>query len=126
MPSTLFDSAGLAIVAYAQVDGATGQSAGTTAFANSGVYTTRTATGVYDVYLPTGLTQDSSRDLIFVQPKTTPKTTAIRLGYRVSADLFEVDATRKQVQTVGIGGVVAATTAIDSDFDVLVLRTTLP
>ena len=53
MPSTLFDSAGLAIVAYAQVDGATGQSEGTTSLANSGVNTTRTSTGMYYVTLPT-------------------------------------------------------------------------
>ena len=126
MPSTLFDSAGLAIVAYAQVDGATGQSEGTTGLANSGVYTTRVTTGIYDVYLPTNLSQDLSRDLIFVQPKTTPGTTSIRLGFRVAADLFEVNATLKQVQMIGVGGAVAASTAIDSDFDVLVLRTILP
>ena len=122
MPSTLFDSAGLAIVAYAQVDGATGQSEGTTSLANSGVSTTRTATGVYYVTLPTGLAQDLSRDLIFVQPKVT---TALPTGGARTANVFEVDAASKQV-TIFAQSPWLNTTALDSDFDILVLRTILP
>ena len=124
MPSTLFDSAGLAIVAYAQVDGATGNSV-STALANSGVSTTKVSTGLYQVFLPTGLTQDASRDLIFVQPKAVPGTTAIYLGLSVNAQVVEESATTKQVKLVGSSNALG-TTAVDSDFDVLVLRTILP
>ena len=123
MPSTLFDSAGLAIVAYAQVDGASGSST-STALANSGVSTTRTSTGVYYVALPTGLTQDLSRDLIFVQTKVTTALPSPNNGPR-TANLFEVDAGKKAVTIYGASPTMS-TTAIDSDFDVLVLRTILP
>lgn len=118
MPSTLFDSAGLAIVAYAQVDGATGSSA-PTALANSGVSTTRISAGVYQVDLPTALTQSLSRDLIFVQAK---QTTALASPADRMAVLFELDAQHKLVKIFQGGG----TTALDSDFNVLVLRTVLP
>lgn len=121
MPSTLFDSAGLAIVAYAQVDGATGQSEGTTSLANSGVYTTRTATGVYDVYLPTNLTQDLSQDLIFVQPKITTALPQANGGPTV-ADVLELSAGVKEVQMFAVD----ISTAVDADFDILILRTVLP
>lgn len=125
MPSTLFDSAGLAIVAYAQVDGHSGNSANTTTLANSGVSTTKISTGLYQVFLPTGLAQDNSRDLIFVQPRALPTTTAIQLGMAVIANVVEESAVVKQVKLTGASGILA-TTAIDSDFDVLVLRTILP
>jgi len=121
MPSTLFDSAGLAIVAYAQVDGATGSSS-STALANSGVSTTRISTGVYNVTLPTGLSQDLSRDMIFVQPKVT---TALPTPCARSAVVFEPDATTKVVTIYG-ANLSIVTTALDSDFDVLFLRTILP
>jgi hypothetical protein len=124
MPSTLFDSAGLAIVAYAQVAGATGVST-PTAQANSGVSTTRLSTGLYQVFLPTGLAQDASRDLIYVQAKASPTTTAIQLGCAVIPNVVEQDATIKQVKLVGVSGSMA-TTAIDSDFNFFVLRTILP
>ena len=124
MPSTLFDSAGLAIVAYAQVDGATGSST-STGLANSGVGTTRLSTGLYYLTLPTGLTQDLSRDLIFVQPKVT---TALPNPFlHPIALVFEQDAANKQIQILGVQGSVALhPTAVDSDFDILVLRTILP
>jgi hypothetical protein len=127
MPSTLFDSAGLAIVAYAQVAGATGSSVSTT-LSNSGVSTTRITTGLYQVFLPTGLTQDPSRDLIFIQPKAVPSTTAIQLGLHPLANLVEESAQVKQVRIWGVNDVGSGmtTTAIDSDFNVLVLRTILP
>ena len=123
MPSTLFDSAGLAIVAYAQVDGATGSST-STGLANSGVYSTRTATGVYDVYLPTALAQDPSRDLIFVQPKITAALQQTN-GPAV-ADVLELSPGVKEVKMFAAGISPFVTTAVDADFDVLVLRTILP
>jgi hypothetical protein len=126
MPSTLFDSAGLAIVAYVQVDGHSGSSV-STSLANSGVSTTRITTGLYQVFLPTGLTQDPSRDLIFIQPKAVPSTTAIQVGLHPTASLVEESATTKQVKIFGVGDVGTGTsTAVDSDFNFLVLRTILP
>jgi hypothetical protein len=124
MPSALFDSAGLAIVAYVQVAGATGVSV-STALANSGVSTTKISTGLYQVFLPTGLTQDASRDLIIVQPKAVPSTTAIQLGCAIVANVVEESATVKQVKLTGVGGGLL-TTSVDSDFNVIVLRTILP
>jgi hypothetical protein len=121
MPSTLFDSAGLAIVAYAQVTGGTSS----TATANSGVSTTRVTTGIYQVFLPTGLAQSDTKDLIFVQPKANPSTTAIQLGCAVDANVVEESASTKQVKLTGVSGTLT-TTAIDSDFDILILRTILP
>ena len=118
MPSTLFDSAGLAIVAYAQVNGATGSSS-STALANSGVTTTKVpaTTGQYLVNLSTALGQDPSRNLIFVQaaiPATSP-------FYNIPGTLaVDVDNYTKLV-LLGTG-----TTAIDCGFDILVLRTILP
>jgi hypothetical protein len=124
MPSTLFDSAGLAIVAYVQVAGATGVSVAT-GLANSGVSTTKVSTGLYQVFLPTAITQDASRDLIFVQPKAVPSTTAIQLGCAIIANVVEENATTKQVKLTGVSAALL-TTAVDSDFDVLILRTILP
>jgi hypothetical protein len=124
MPSTLFDSAVLAIVAYTQVDGATGVST-STSLANSGVGTTRVSTGVYQVFLPTAIAQDASRDLIFVQPKAVPSTTAIQLYCGIVANVVEEDATSKQVTMKGVGGGLM-TTSVDSDFSFFVLRTILP
>jgi hypothetical protein len=121
MPSTLFDSAGLAIVAYAQVTGGTSS----TATANSGVSTTRVTTGIYQVFLPTGLAQSDTKDLIFVQPKANPSTTAIQLGCAVVADVVEESAATKQVKLTGVSGTLT-TTAVDSDFDILILRTIMP
>jgi len=121
MPSTLFDSAGLAIVAYAQVSGGDSSSA----VATSGVSTTRVTTGIYQVFLPTGLAQSDTNDLIFVQPKANPTTTAIQLGCNVVANVVEESATTKQVKLFGVSEALT-TTAIDSDFDVFIWRTVLP
>ena len=122
MPSTLFDSAGLAIVAYAQVDGHTGSST-SSGLANSGVSTTKLNTGIYQVDLSTALTQDLSRDLIFVQPKITTALPGISLDGNRFADIVEVSA---QTKIVKIFDASTTTTALDSDFNILVLRTILP
>jgi Tfp pilus assembly protein PilW len=119
MPSTLFDAAGLAIVAYAQVDGATGTS-NSTSLANSGVTVSKISTGAYSVLMPTALQQDLARDLIFVQPKLT--TALLAVGVR-SPVVFEVNAQEKHVVIYGGAG---GTTPLDSDFNLLVLRTILP
>jgi hypothetical protein len=125
MPSTLFDSAGLAIVAYVQVNGADGSS-NSTALANSGVSTTKVPlhSGDYLIKLSTALGQDPSRDLIFVQPtQPTPSTYSSPTSFTAgipAAIVTDHDDYTKEVQ-FGSG-----TTALDCDFNVLVLRTILP
>lgn len=124
MPSTLFDSAGLAIVAYVQVNGADGSSV-STALANSGVSTTKVPghDGDYLIQLSTALGQNPSRDLIFVQPtRTTPISyTGSDLDEEIpSAVVTDRDDYTKEVQ---IG---STTSALDCDFNVLILRTILP
>ena len=120
MPSTLFDSAGLAIVAYVQVNGADGSSS-STALANSGVSTTKVPghPGDYLITLSTALGQDPSRDLIFVQPTRATPLTAPYCPVPATVVTDHDDYT-KEVQ---IG---SETTALDCDFNVLVLRTILP
>lgn len=110
--NTLFDVAGLAIVAYVEVL-ADGSSAST----NSGVTTTRTASGQYDVILPANKAQNGSRDLIFVTPKGTISSTPY------SHKVDDANATTKHVAIYG--GSPLATFA-DSDFSFLILRTIVP
>ena len=126
MPSPLFDAAGLAIVAYVQVNGSDGSS-NSTALANSGVTTTKLPTyeGLYQITLSTALGQDPSRDLIFVQPTSTtllPYSSSLLFSQPglPAANVTDLDDYNKQVQ-IGAG-----TTAINSDFNVLILRTVLP
>lgn len=113
MPSTLFDSAGLAIVAYAEVIGTTGASTNT----NSGVVTTRIATGLYSVTLPANLQQSSSRDLIFVTPKGS--ITSDAYSYKVD------DTVSVATKYIAIYGGSPVLSYADSDFSVLILRTTI-
>lgn len=121
MPSTLFDSAGLAIVAYVQVDGATGSST-STARANSGVSTTRINKGNYAITVPTAIGQDPSRDLIFVQPTNSGATFAYPPGTMVTDEDDHV----KYVTIGTLDPAVGGTTAMDCDFNLLILRTILP
>jgi hypothetical protein len=111
----LFDSANLACVAYAEVDGATGASTA----CNSGLLTTRVSTGVYHLSLPTGLGQVASKDLIVVQPKVTtaPSTPA----GNVTALVNDTDTDTKVVYCGN-----SVTTQVDCSFSVIVLRTTVP
>jgi hypothetical protein len=109
----MFDQAKLAVVAYAEVNGNDGSSTRT----NSGIVTTKLGTGTYQLSLPVasqnqlGLQQFSDRDLIFVQPlnATAP------LGATAVNDANQTN------KLVFIGN--SATTAVDSDFSVLILRT---
>ena len=112
----MFDQAKLAVVAYAEVSGTDGSSTRT----NSGITTTRLALGTYALDMPVasanqvGLQQFSDRDLIFVQAlnATAPiATTAVN----------DANQTRKLVFTGS-----SATTAVDCDFSVLILRTLTP
>lgn len=122
MPGLNFAGANLATVAYAEVAGADGSS--TTA--NSGVLTTRIAQGLYNVILPTGLAQVQSRDLIFVQPKGPYGTT--QLGGALvakSAEVDDSDPTTKAIAIFDGNPALSASTRIDSDFSILILRTTI-
>jgi hypothetical protein len=112
----MLDQAKLAIVAYAQVSGADGSSTKT----NSGITTTLLAMGTYALNLPVasqnqiGLEQISDRDLIFVQPLNA--TTPIAVTAVNKAD---------QTQILVFTGS-SATTAVNCDFSVLILRTVTP
>lgn len=110
MPSTLFDAAGLAVVAFAEVVGATGASVDQ----NSGVVTARTAVGTYTVTLPADKAQSDAKDLIFAQAKgagTAPLTAKVST------------ASTSSVKTILVSD---ASTLADGDFTVLILRTIAP
>ena len=110
--NALFDSAALAIVAYAEVDGATGASTLT----NSGVITSKNATlaGLYYVNLSTAAGQRSDRDLIFVQARNS---TAGGPAFSIVLDENQIT---KMVQFRN------GSTAVDTSFSILILRTVLP
>jgi hypothetical protein len=112
MSNPLFDSAGLAIVAYAEV-----AANGTSTVTNSGVTTTKVGTGVYTVTLPPGKTQLASRDLIFVQPITSVAFVP------TSSSVDDRDPAVKGVQ-IYVGS--PLTTTADCAFSILILRTIVP
>jgi hypothetical protein len=109
-----FDSANVALVAYAEVFGDTGASTGT----NSGITTTRTSLGRYVAILPSGLTQSGYRDLIFVQPKLASGV-ALNGLVRSAKVIDDLDATK-------VIEIVSATTAVDCDFSIMIWRTQVP
>ena len=118
MPSLGFSGANLATVAYAEIDGVAGASTVT----NSGLTTTRTAAGTYVAILPTGLTQNTGRDLIFVQAKANND------GTSLTAKMAVVDDSLEATKTIAIFSgdpTLAASTRIDSSFSILILRTTI-
>ena len=104
--NSLFDSAGLAIVAYAEV-----AADGTSTVNNSGVTTTKTASGTYNVILPADKTQQIGRDLIIVQANGTGPQTAT---------VSETDASKKVVERY------AGASIADGAFTILILRTIVP
>jgi hypothetical protein len=119
MPALGFSGANLATVAYAEVDGAAGASTVT----NSGVTTTRTASGTYAVVLPTTLGQDVSRDLIFVQAKANNDGSSFAIPRFAT-----VDDSLTITKTVNIWSgnpAAVAATLIDGSFSILILRTTI-
>jgi hypothetical protein len=106
--NALFDSAALAIVAYADV-----ASDGTSTVTNSGVTTTKTSTGVYSVTLPSDKTQATARDLIFVQPMGS--------GSSPRTSLVDDSSTTTKVVRITDGSSLA-----DGEFKILILRTIVP
>jgi hypothetical protein len=113
--NALFDSAALAIVAYAHVDGATGASTVT----NSGVLTTRYSTGYYYVALQTAMSQANCKDFVIVQP-TAFTGMELDTGYPTASLVIDQQITTKQV-LLGSGS-----TAQDCSFSIIILRTTIP
>ncbi len=117
-----FSHVDLATVAYVEVD-----SNGTSTRSNSGVVTTRTELGVYDVILPTNLAQLEPRDLILVQTKNEPESTSI------TARTVVVDDSDPVIKTIYcFSGAVdsaatppLAATSIDSAFVLVILRTVI-
>ena len=117
--NALFDSAALAIVAYAHVDGQTGASTVTI----SGVLTSKSTTlaGRYTVALQTAMSQANCKDFVLVQP--TAFTGPADSGYIVPVACLVIDSqsTTKQI-CLGAG----ASTAVDCSFSIIILRTTIP
>lgn len=113
--NALFDSAALAIVAYAHVDGATGASTVT----NSGVLTSRNATGSYYVALQTAMSQANCKDFVIVQP-TAFTGMELDTAYPPASLVLDEQLTTKQVL---LGSV---STAQDCSFSIIILRTTIP
>ena len=119
MPGLNFSGANLATVAYAEVDAVAGASTVT----NSGVTTTRTASGTYVVTLPTTLSQDVGRDLIFVQPKANNDGTSFSIPRMAT-----VDDSLSITKTINIWSgnpAAVSSTLIDGSFSILILRTTI-
>lgn len=108
--NSLFDSAGLAIVAYAEV-----AADGTSTATNSGVTTAKTPAvlGTYTVTLPADKTQVDARDLIFVQVK----------GSGSAPLTAKVEETSPAVKTVRVSD---AASLADGEFSILILRTIVP
>ena len=116
--NALFDSAALAIVAYAHVDGDTGASTVT----NSGVLTSKSTTlaGRYTVALQTAMSQANCKDFVLVQP--TAFTGPSDSGYvnPIASLVIDSQSTTKQI-SLGVGS-----TAVDCSFSIIILRTTIP
>lgn len=108
--NALFDSAGLAIVAYVSV-----LADGTSPNTNSGVTTAKTATGRYTITLPDGKAQGSAKDLIFIQP------TGVASGVPVTSRVDDTTST-----TVKAVELTNGTTPTDNAFTALILRTITP
>ena len=114
--NALFDSAALAIVAYAHVDGNTGASTVT----NSGVITSRNTTGQYIVALQTAMSQANCKDFVLVQP--TAFTGPADSGYIVPVASLVIDS-QSTTKQINLG---ALSTAVDCSFSIIILRTTIP
>jgi hypothetical protein len=111
--NALFDTAALAIVAYAKVDGHTGASTKTN---SGGVKTAKRLGGGYYVSLSPSLTQDPTRDLILIQATAKSPPAPADLAAPIVID--QQNATK--IVMFGL-----ATTIVDSDFTVIIFRTTI-
>ncbi len=118
MPALSFSAPNLAVVAYAEIDGATGASTKL----NSGVTTSRVGLGGYLVTLPTNMNMTEAQDLIFVQPKNNPDGSGL-----ISKDFVVQDAFASGKNILFFNGApeLGASTRVDSTFFLLILRTTI-
>ena len=117
-----FSNTSLAIVAYAQVSGTDGSST----LCNSGIATTRLGMGTFRLSLPVGsqnqigLGQLAATDLVTVTPLTlstaSPPTGPVLLTVVNNQD------TNDKLVLFGT----SATTAIDTDFSVVIYRSNIP
>lgn len=130
MPALSFSAPNLAIVAYAEVDGATG----TSSRLNSGIVTSRTpgpfGAGQYLIFLPTNLGQFEARDIIIIQAKNNTGGGGIVAKDFAVENVPDVTPTIKSIRF--FDGAVAGgatpplvSTGIDSSFFILILRTTI-
>jgi hypothetical protein len=115
---TLYDSAGMAIVAYGEV-----LADGSSPNQNSGVLTARVGVGQYTITLPTNivaggaknLAQSGARDSLMISPKVIPS-----IGIPVS---HSVDDSDPAVKKVAIYGGSPLTTFADVAFNFIIFRT---
>jgi hypothetical protein len=108
---TLYDTAGLAIVAYGEV-----LADGTSPNLNSGVTTGKTGTGQFTVTLPANKLQSGTRDLMFVTPKVS-QTPANPIPFSHS-----VDDSDSAVKKVTIYGGSPLATFADAEFSFIIFR----
>ena len=121
--NTLFDSAGLAIVAYAEV-----LADGTSPSVNSGIGTAKVAntTGQYAITLPSGKTQGPAvagqypRDLIFVQPL------GALTGTPASSKVDPTNVANSDGSGTFNVGLYNGSTLADGAFAIVIFRTVLP
>ena len=115
-----FSQAQLAVVAYAQVSGADGSST----LCNSGLNTTRLGMGTFQLGLPVGsqnqlgLGQLAATDLVTVTPLSLSTTPTTPLAVMV------VNNNDTNNKLVLFGS--SATTAVDTDFSVIIYRSLIP
>lgn len=128
MPELSFSAPSLAIVAYCEVDGASGASTRL----NSGIATSRADQGQYVIRLPTLLGQFEENDIVLVQPKNDLGGSGV-VPKEVTVSELEFPVVGRVKQIFVYSGALAGgstppveTTSIDSTFYVLILRTTLP
>jgi hypothetical protein len=105
---TLYDNAGLAVVAYGEV-----LADGTSPNLNSGVTTARTSAGLYTITLPANKLQSGVRDLMFVTPKGAITATPFS---------HKIDDSDPAVKQVAIYGGAPLTTFADSEFSFVIFR----
>lgn len=108
---TLFDVAGLAVVAYGEVVGATGLSPNM----NSGVVTARTSLGLYTVTLPDNKLQSGARDIMVVTPRKSLTSGPVTTPVSCAAD--DTDPAIKRVALYN------ASSLADVDFSFVIFRT---
>ena len=120
--NSLFDSAGLAIVAYADV-----LANGTTPLVNSGLTVVKSINaGQYAITLPKGKAQVAApgeaapRDLIFVQAVQTPLDNTV-----LSAKVDPTATVNPDGSATFNVAIVNATTFADGAFDIVIFRTVL-